>query len=115
MIESYDYYLLFFTCWHVSMLFADLHQSPYFRRRSQISFAAMLYGKLAVSALFLLAASARVSSADAFQRPFVRTISSTHLYSTKDKQAISKIVPPREVSGADAAELFEEHVQKTYG
>ena len=78
----------------------------------------MIVGSKALTALFLLAASASTSqafvpsaaSASAASSASIRQ--TTKLFSTIDKV---RVTPPPEVTGDNAAELFEAHVQKTYG
>ena len=80
----------------------------------------MIVGSKALTALFLLAASASTSqafvpsaSASASTSSAIRqTTTSSQLFSTIDKV---KVTPPPEVTGDNAADLFEAHVQKTYG
>ena len=80
----------------------------------------MIVGNKALTALFLLAASASTSHA------FVPTASASASASTKSNMQIRqtklfstiekvKVTPPPEVTGENAADLFEAHVQKTYG
>ena len=80
----------------------------------------MIVGRKALTALFLLATSASTSqafvpsaSASASASSAIRqTTTSSQLFSTIDKV---KVTPPPEVTGDNAADLFEAHVQKTYG
>ena len=72
----------------------------------------------ALSALLLLAASASstqafVPSASASASAAVSSgVRQTQLFSTIEKVKVS---PPPTVTGDNAADLFEAHVQKTYG
>ena len=81
----------------------------------------MIVGSKALTALFLLATSESTSqafvpsasaSASAASSAFRQTTTSSQLFSTIDKV---RVTPPPEVTGDNAAELFEAHVQKTYG
>lgn len=81
----------------------------------------MIVGNNALTALFLLAASASTSqafvpsasaSASAAASAIRQTTTSSQLFSTIEKV---KVTPPPEVTGDNAADLFEAHVQKTYG
>ena len=67
----------------------------------------------ALSALLLLAASATSSQAFVPSASASRSSSSSsQLFSTIEKVKVS---PPPTVTGDNAADLFEAHVQKTYG
>ena len=79
----------------------------------------MIVGNQALTALFLLAASASTSqafvpsaSASASTSAASAIRQSSKLFSTIEKV---KVTPPPEVTGDNAADLFEAHVQKTYG
>ena len=79
----------------------------------------MIVGNKALTALFLLAASASTSqafvpsaSASASTSASSAIRQSSKLFSTIEKV---KVTPPPEVTGDNAADLFEAHVQKTYG
>ena len=78
----------------------------------------MIVGSKALTALFLLAASASTSQAfvpsasASTSTSAASAIRQTQLFSTIDKV---KVTPPPEVTGDNAADLFEAHVQKTYG
>lgn len=85
----------------------------------------MFLGKTSLSSVLLLAAS--VSQSDAFvaggstpSKTPSTPAATTRLFSTIDKPSTAvgtapKVLPPPEVTGDDAADLFEAHVQKTYG
>ena len=76
----------------------------------------MIIGSKTLSALLLLAASA--ASTQAFVPSASASASaassgtSSQLFSTIEKVKVS---PPPTVTGDQAADLFEAHVQKTYG
>lgn len=80
----------------------------------------MIVGSKALTALFLLAASASTSQAfvpsasasTSTSAASASAIRQTQLFSTIEKV---KVTPPPEVTGDNAAGLFEAHVQKTYG
>ena len=74
----------------------------------------MILGETALSILLVVVATATkgVHAFASADRVASRSCTSTNLFSTIDA---TKIVPPREVTGENAAEPFESHVQKTYG
>ena len=76
----------------------------------------MIVGNKALSALLLLAASASSTQAFVPSASASASVSSgvrqTQLFSTIEKVKVS---PPPTVTGDQAADLFEAHVQKTYG